>query len=140
MPRMHWRRLRFGFQLPKELRLELTGQHFTFSCSEHISCQAIINWHHRLHLFGQRLKHRLQSTISFPTMFRLREQSDSLAKMYTFILFTHLYQLLNKKAMLIHSLIYGFIQTLHIKHQRCQFCRHSGLGRRCYVKCIDQLN
>ena len=35
MPKMQWQWLKFLFQLPKDLVLELTGKHF--SRSEHIS-------------------------------------------------------------------------------------------------------
>ena len=42
LPKMHWYWLRFGFQLPKNLWLELTCKHF--SCSKPISWGTIGIW------------------------------------------------------------------------------------------------
>ena len=62
-------RLKFGFQLPKNMVLELTGKHS--SCSEHISLQAIGIWL-RMHISEQTLMHQqLPSTIIFPKMLHL---------------------------------------------------------------------
>ena len=72
---MHWHWLRFGFQLPKDLVLELTGKHS--SCSEHISWEAIGIWL-RIHFSGQRLMHQLPRTIIVPKMLRLRWQFGKL--------------------------------------------------------------
>ena len=54
---------------PKDLVLEITEKHF--SCSEHISLEAICIWP-RLQFSGERLMHQLRSTIIFPKMFSLK--------------------------------------------------------------------
>ena len=67
--------LKLEFQLPKDLVLELTGKYF--GCSEHVS------WKHigilpSLHFSEQRLMHRLQSTIMFSKMLRLKSLLENL--------------------------------------------------------------
>ena len=57
--------LRFEFQPPKDLVLELAGKHS--SCLECIPLEAMGIWL-RIHFSGQRLLHRLQSTIIIPKM------------------------------------------------------------------------
>ena len=62
MPKLICMGLKFQFQIPKHLVLELTWKHF--SCSEHISWEAIGIWP-LMHFSWQRLMHRLWSTIIF---------------------------------------------------------------------------
>ena len=131
MPKMSGIWLKFGFQLPKDLVLELAGKHY--SCSEHISWDAMGIWQ-RIHFSGQRLMHRLLSTIIFPKIFCLKCQFENLAEIYIILLFTHTHYLLNKKSMLIPNLWNVFIQRLHINHQKCRLRRYPALGRGCYAK------
>ena len=76
--------LKFEFQLPEYLMLELTGKHF--SCSEHISWEAF--WL-RIYFSGQRLFHQLRRTIKFPEMLRFKCQFEKYAEIYMNLLFTH---------------------------------------------------
>ena len=81
--------LKFEFQLPKYLVLELAGKHYSFS--EHFLWEAMdicLN----IHFSGQRLMHRLQSTIIFPKILRLKCQFDKLTETYIKLLFTHLHE------------------------------------------------
>ena len=61
--------LKFGFQLSKDLVLELTGDHS--SCSEHIYSEAIDIWLSK-HFSGQGLMLCLLSTFIFPKMLHLK--------------------------------------------------------------------
>ena len=88
MPKMSRIWLRFGFQLPKDLVLELAGKHS--SCSECISWEAMGIWL-RIHFSGQRLMHRLRSTIIFPKMLRWKCQFENLAEIHIIRLFTQSY-------------------------------------------------
>ena len=113
--------LKFGFQLPNDVVLELAGKHS--SCSERISWQAMGIWL-RIHVSGQRLMHRLLSTIIFRKMWSLKCQFENLAEQ----------SLLNKKSMLILNLKYMFIHRLHINHQKCWLWRNPALWGRCYAE------
>ena len=75
--------LKFECQLPKDLVSDLTGKHF--SCSEYVSWQHIGNW---LHFSGQRLMHRLRSTIIHPKMLRLKSLFENLIEKYIIPLLT----------------------------------------------------
>ena len=88
MPKMHWHWFMFGFQLPKDLVLELTGKYF--SCSERSSWKALCNWP-SLNFSGQILMHRLRTTIIFPKMLHLKCQFKNLVDIYIILLFTPLY-------------------------------------------------
>ena len=94
MPYMSRIWLKFGFELPKDLVLELAVKHSI--CPEHILWHAMGIWL-RIHFSGQRLMHRLRSTIIFPKMLRLKCQFENLPEMYIILLFTHKYQLSNNK-------------------------------------------
>ena len=93
VPKMSGIWLKFVFQLPKDLVLELFGKHY--SCSEQISWDDMSIWL-RIHFSGQRLMHRLWSALIFLKMLRLKCQSENLTEMYIIFLFTHLYFLLNE--------------------------------------------
>ena len=86
--------LKFEFQLPEDLVLELSGKHF--SCAEHVSWQHIGIWP-RLQFSVQRLMHRLRSTIIFPKMLSLKCQLKNSAEIYRILLLTHWYALLHNK-------------------------------------------
>jgi len=91
-PKIGWSWLKFGFQLPKDMGLEPIRKHSSFS--EPISKHSIGIWL-RIHFSGQRLMHRLPSTIIFPKMLRWKCQFENLAEIYKILLFTHFYALLN---------------------------------------------
>ena len=85
--------LKFGFELPKYMVLELIGKHS--SCSEHIASQAIGIWL-RIHFSEQILMHQLPSAIIFPKILHLKCQFEDLAEINIILLFNHTYYLLNK--------------------------------------------
>ena len=93
----------------------------------------------RLQFPGQRLMHRLWSTIIFPKMLRLNYPFENSAEIYRILIFTHLYALLNRKSVLIPSLSYMLTQRLYINHQKCRLGRHPALGRRCNAKLLKKL-
>ena len=80
--------LKFGFQLPKDMRLELIGKHS--SCSEHISEQAV-GIRLRIHFSEQRVMHQLPSTIIFSKILRLKCQFGKSAEIYVILLFVYIF-------------------------------------------------
>ena len=84
----------FEFNSPKDMVVEITGKHF--SCSEHISRQAI-GIRLRIHLSGQWLMHRLPSPIVFPRMWPLKFPFVNLSEIYIILIFTSCYALLKKR-------------------------------------------
>ena len=94
---------KFGFQLPNDPVLELTGKHF--SSSDHISLQDICIWP-RLPFSGHVLMHQLWSTIIFPKMLHLKCTFGNSSEIYRILFFTHLYALLNNKSVFIPKFRY----------------------------------
>ena len=121
--------MKFGFQLPKALVLEVFQKHCR--CSGNNSLQAICIWL-RIHFSWQWLMHRLPSTIIFPKMLHLKCQFLNLTEIYIILLFTNVHALFNNKSMLILNLRYTLSHRLHIHHNKCWLCRHSTPGRWCW--------
>ena len=79
--------LKFEYQLLKDPVLELTAKYFSYS--EHNSWQTNGIWP-RWNFYGQRLMHRLRTTIIYSKILHLKCQFENSAEIYLVLLFTHL--------------------------------------------------
>ena len=102
---MPWQWLRFGFQPPKTWCWSYLGS--ILAVPRHIFLEIMGSWP-GIYFSGQRLMDCLRTTIIFPKRLCLRCKFRNLDEMYIFLLFTHLYKLLNNKSMIMPSLGYMF--------------------------------